>query len=175
MIEKNTIQRILAYFFEHPTQEIHLRELARQVDVSLPSVLEAIKKLRKEALVIVTKKIAFTLVKANAEYTRFIRLKRISNLERLYESQFVDFLIKTCHQPQAIVCFGSYSRGEDTEQSDIDIAVLGAQQKEIEEIDLTGFERKLHRKISLHVFNIHQLSEEFKSNLSNGIVLEGAL
>ncbi len=172
MIEKNTMQRILAYFFEYPTREVHLRELARQVELSLPPVLEAVKKLRKEELIRVTKGTACTIVKANAENNRFIRLKRVYNLEQLYESGFVDSLIKTFNHPSAIISFGSYSRGEDIERSDIDIAVLGVQQKEI---DLASFERKLHRKISLHFPKTQQLSEEFKSNLSNGIVLEGAL
>jgi len=74
--------------------------------------------------------------------------------------------------PKSIVIFGSYQRGEDTEDSDIDIFV---ECKE-EELNLDKFERKLNRNIQLHFkenFNLYP--KELKNNIMNGIVVGGFL
>ena len=171
MVEKNSTQLVARYFFTHPTTEIHLRALTRAVGKSMPVILAAVRKLSKEGLVTITKGIALTTVKANAENPLFVQLKRVHNLERLYETGLVDQLRKA-FDCQAMVCFGSYSRGDDFEQSDVDIALVGAKQKSI---DLSPFESKLKRQISLHFVTKAQVSKEFWHNLANGLVLEGAL
>lgn len=172
MIEKNNTQRLWAHFCQHPTSETHLRELARQLTLSMPAIIAAVEKLKRENLITVRKTRPLTLVKANLENKKFVQLKRICNLEQLYESGLVEFLTTQYNHPQAIVCFGSYARGEDTEQSDIDIAIIGAAEKKT---DLIVFEKKLKRTIALHHFSPSSISEEFKTNLANGIVLEGSL
>ena len=168
MIDKNSTMKILEYFFDYPTKEIHLRELSRELKLSLPTVLKAVSKLKKENLIDVKKGRAVTIVKANLENKNFQRLKRASNLTKLYSCGLVDFL--NIGNPQSIICFGSYSRGEDLENSDIDIASIGGKGK-----STLKFERFLCRGISVHDINMKKVSEEFKSNLYNGIVLEGAL
>lgn len=172
MVEKNNTQRLLGFFFTFPLREIHLRELSREMKLSMPAIIAAVNKLKKERLVIVTKGKALTDVKANVEDENFIRLKRVDNLERMYTSGLVKFLSKAFDNPSAIICFGSYSRGEDTEISDIDIAIVGRKKNEA---DANTFEKLLKRKISLHNIVAEKVSNEFRSNLCNGIVLEGAL
>ena len=170
MIGKNNTQETMEFFFKNPTREVYLRELSRELNLSMPTILAAIEKLRKVQLVIVTKEKAFTNVKANLENKNFFRLKRLSNIEQLYVCGVIDTLEIT--HPQSIICFGSYSRGEDVETSDIDIAIIGGNEKDIA---LEKFEKELQRKISLHWINPSRISNDFKANLMNGIVLEGAL
>lgn len=172
MIQKNSTERLLDFFFQCPTKQIHLRELSRETKITMPSLLASIQKLEKEELLFVNKGKALTLVKANIESKLFIRLKKVHNLEQLYVSGLVDHLYNTCRRPQTIACFGSYSRGEDIETSDIDLAVIAGEEKEV---NLDKFEKILSRRISVHFVNLSKVSEEFKSNLYNGIVLEGAL
>ena len=78
------------------------------------------------------------------EYKKFIRMKRIYNLNSLYLAGLVDFLVKEYNNPEAIICFGSYSKGEDFEKSDIDIAIINGKEKDIA---LEKFEKNLGRKI----------------------------
>ena len=170
MIDRYTTQIVLDYFYVHPTEAIHLRELSRKLSISMPSVVQAMKKLEKEKLVFVERGIALTQIRA-LHGNEFLRLKRVYNLDSLYRCGLVDYLIESL-RPVAIVCFGSYSRGEDTEKSDIDIAVICGKDKEI---DITKFEKRLCRKISIHHVDMKRVSSEFKSNLANGIVLEGVL
>ncbi len=170
MIEKNTIDTVLAYFFMHPTQEIHLRELSRRLQLSMPTILSSTKTLKKEKMIIIHRGIAITTVKAHIEHKNFIRAKRMYNLKSLYDSGIVDALLQS--RSDALICFGSYSRGEDIEKSDIDIAVIKGKEQDIH---LEKFEKLLHRKISLYYIILERVSEEFRANLTNGIVLEGAL
>ena len=74
----------------------------------MPTILSSTKKLQKEGLLIITKSRAITTVKANNENKLFTRFKKIHNLESLYASGLVDFIISECEMPIAIICFGSF-------------------------------------------------------------------
>lgn len=168
MIGKTTTQHVLEYFFLNPTTRVHLRELSRQTGLSMPTIITAVTKLEKEGFVNVERGRAWTFVTANRNRD-FLRKKRLFNLAQLYESGLVDALIRSCH-PQAIICFGSYSRGEDTEESDIDIAIINGKDGTLPET----FEQALRRPLSLHHPKMSRISKEFRENLRNGVVLDGA-
>lgn len=173
MIDKNSISIVLEVFFDSPTKEFHARELSRKTSLSIFSVLEAIKKLSKEGIISVHKKGNMKIIKAD-QSVKFIRAKRINNLEKIYNSGLTDYLNETYDKPEAIILFGSYSRGDDIETSDIDIAVITKGHKDHKN-SLERFERITSRKISVHEIDIKKVSREFHNNLINGIVLEGAL
>lgn len=171
MLEKNSTERILETFFMQPTTEFHVRELARKTGLSAPTVLLAIDVLRKRELVATYKKGTMKIVKVSGS-VEFIRAKRVRNVQHLYESGIIDYLSELYGKPKAIILFGSFSRGDDIEKSDIDIAVIANLHKEpLLEI----FEKKLGRSISIHEIDIKKLSKEFYNNLANGIVMEGAI
>ena len=66
--------------------------------------------------------------------------------------------------------FGSYCEGTDTEKSDIDIAIIPARGGIP---DFKKFEKKLARRINVHLIDIGKAENEFKNSLANGITLEG--
>ena len=68
--------------------------------------------------------------------------------------------------------YGAYARGEDREDSDVDIYVDSRVEKEI---DLKTFEKELGRKIHLVVRDIKKIPNEFKKNLLNGVILYGVI
>lgn len=97
--------------------------------------------------------------------------KRNDVLIRIEESGLRDFLADT-FVPDVIVLFGSASRGEDIETSDIDIFLMAKEK----EVNLKRYEEKLHRKISLHFEeNVHDVPKELLNNIINGIVIHGYL
>ena len=68
--------------------------------------------------------------------------------------------------------FGSFQRGEDVEDSDIDLFVEACKM----DLDLNSYEKKLNRKIQIHFRKCFgKLPEELKNNIINGIVLYGYL
>ncbi|HLC77113.1 MAG TPA: nucleotidyltransferase domain-containing protein [archaeon] len=171
MIDKNSNSIVLNMFFDNPTKEFHARELSRKTNLSIFAVLEAIKKLSKEELISVHKKGNMKIVKA-LHSIKFLRAKRIRNLEKIYISGLVDQLNEAYDKPEAIILFGSYSRGDDVETSDVDIAIIT---KDHKNQALEKFEKLLSRKISLHEIDLKKVSKEFHNNLINGIILEGAI
>ena len=171
MIEKSTIEKVLEIFFEHPESEFYLRELSRKLKLSMPTIVSATDKLSKEGLIIKTKGKALTIVTPNRENHDFIRKKRVFNLEKLYNSGILDCLIPKYNNPKLIILFGSYSRGEDTEKSDVDIALITSKKMDL---SLKIYEKELKRPINIHELNLEKISQDFRANLCNGIVLEGS-
>lgn len=163
---------VLELFFDNPEDALHIREIARQTKLHPNTVLRDIGLLVKEGLLIKRETRAVTEVRANRDSELFYRLKKLYNLRKLYLSEFVDFLYKEYAAPEVIVLFGSYSRGEDTKKSDVDIAIVTKKQLSL---DLGKFRELLKRDIQLHEISLEKVSKNFKANLANGIVLKGYL
>ncbi len=164
--------KVLRFFLQYPSTEVHLRELSRRTNVSHPWVCKTVKGLLKGRIVLSRKAHGLLLVKADRESARFIALKRCLNIYSLTECGLVDYLVESYGRPAAIVLFGSYSRGEDTEQSDIDIAVITG--KKID-LDYSRFEKPLQRHIKAVELKGGEIEDEFRNTLANGIVLYGYL
>ena len=171
MIEKSTIQKVLEIFFENPSREFHLRELSRLLKLSMPTIISTTDILSKEKLIIKIKGKVLTKVLANREDANFARYKRLHNLEKIYFSGIVDYLSNAYNNPKNIILFGSFSRGDDIESSDIDIAITTNKKLDL---DLTKYERISKKRINIHEVDLDKISSEFKANLANGIVLEGS-
>jgi predicted nucleotidyltransferase len=167
-------QKILAKIFEKPEYHYHIRELARETDLNPNTISGAtllIGKTNPNLLIIEQPKI-LKEVHANVESIEYKREKQLFNLRSIYESGLLDFLIKEYDNPEAIVLLGSYARGEDLSNSDVDIAVITSKK---ENPDLAKFENKLKRKIHLLNFTYKQISDEFYLSLVNGIKLYGVI
>ena len=162
--------KLVMFLSANPTKVCTIRELARLTNISPTWVSKIIKRFEKEGIVEVASDANSLKIRAKRELV-FIRLKKALNLSELYSSGIVDKLAETYHKPEAIVLFGSYARGEDTENSDIDIAIL-TDRKEVTE-PYIKYEKTLKRKISLKVLNPKNLTREFASSLANGIVVYG--
>lgn len=171
MIEKSTKERVLEFFFRNPSKETHLRELSRLLKLSMPTIISVTDDLAKENLIIKIKRGFITKVHANRENIRFIRKKRIYNMSMAFESGIVEHLSKAYNHHKAIILFGSFSRGDDIEKSDVDIAVIT---KKKDGFDASKYEKFLGRSVSIHGIDLDEVSEEFKLNLANGIILEGS-
>ena len=174
MLQKSSIEKVLELFFNFPTKVFTLKEVSSRVKIAHTSVKKNLQDLAKHGLVQISSdkkgKRKFTIYKANAGGL-FRNYKKIYNLSLLTESGIIEH-IRNRIMPKSIILFGSYSRGEDDETSDIDIFVEAKQEK----IDTSKFEKKLCRKIQLH-FNpdFKSYSSELKNNIINGTVLYGFL
>jgi predicted nucleotidyltransferase len=72
---------------------------------------------------------------------------------------------------QQLILFGSFSRGEDTINSDIDIVVIGRKEKVLR---LVEFEKQFERKININYYeSFEKIHKHLKENLANGIMLSG--
>ena len=175
MLQKSSMLRTAEIFFVNSTKKNYLMNISRNIGLAHTSVKKNLAELTKLGLIIesVEKKGGrkFPIYKANIENRLFKDYKMIYNLSSLLESGLIKFIEEKL-MPKSIILFGSYRRGEDTENSDLDIFV---ECKE-EELNLDKFERKLNRNIQLHFkenFNLYP--KELKNNIMNGIVVGGFL
>ncbi len=168
LIESNT-QKFMSVIFTYPTKGFTIREIGRKIKISPPTASYIAKKLEKMKLIRIEKERTQHKVFGNFENEDFKNLKKIYNIFSLLE--LTRFLVEN-FDPNTVVVFGSFSKGEDTEDSDIDIFVDSSKEKEVK---LEKFRRKLERNIHLHVKNIKKIPEELRSNIINGIILYGFL
>lgn len=166
----NKRDMVLKFFLDAPTKEVHLRELSRQLFISFPWVRKIILTLVKEGYIIRKDERGLVLVKANRDNPLFLGLKRSYNLFSLFQEKIVEKLVEAYGRPEAIILYGSYSRGEDIEGSDIDIAVITTRKCTC---SFSSIEKKLKRKIKILELERKNIEKEFVNTLSNGIVLYG--
>ena len=137
IVQKCSYLRVLEIFFIEPTTIHFVKEISKRINLAPTSVRNHMKNLLKQGLITRKKAKPFDGFIANRENEDFIFYKRVYNLYSLKELS--SFLV-TKHYPKVLVIFGSYSIGEDVEDSDIDLFILSNTKKEI---DLNNFEKKL--------------------------------
>lgn len=153
-------------------QPLNQREIALALDVSPTAVSKALKGLGYFAKVEKSPKMNLISVQLNRDEKRVIDLKRAENLKQVYESGLADYL-EDQFPGSTIILFGSYSTGEDTVKSDIDIAVIGVKEKTV---DLSRFEKLLGRTIILNTYDdFKKINRNLKQNIINGITLYGTV
>lgn len=171
MLTKDNAYKIMKLFFDSPDKKFYIREIARLTGLSAPGVLKILKKLKKENLLKSERENVVENISA-LRNERFLVLKKTYNLLSLFDSGLIQCLKDKYEEPEAIVVFGSYSRGEDVSGSDIDIAVVT--QKETQ-IQCKEYENYLKRKISIYEIQMSNIDKEFLNNLANGMVVYGFL
>ena len=153
-------------------EQLSQRDIAKALKVSPTAVANAVKNLIGQNLIKLQKTKTINFISFNRDNPKAIELKRVENLKQLYLSELPDFLEEKL-AGTTIILFGSYSRGEDTNTSDIDIAVIGRKDKVI---DLKVFEKILNRQININFYdtwkNIHK---HLKNNILNGIIITGSV
>ncbi|MBU0459750.1 MAG: nucleotidyltransferase domain-containing protein [Nanoarchaeota archaeon] len=157
-------------FFEDCYRRINVREYAKIIKVSPPTASKLLYYYFKEKILKKKEYRNFLFFYADKSSKQFVDLSRLYWSEKLEE--LVCFLEKQLTNP-TIVLFGSLSKGEIKEDSDIDLAIFALKKK----INLEKFEGKLGRKVQLFWFkSIKEIkSEELANNVINGVVLNGRL
>jgi predicted nucleotidyltransferase len=175
MLQKCSILNVAGVFFKEPTKEHYLMEISKKASIAHTSVKKHL--LILEKLSVIQKSVErkgkrkFPLYKANINNKTYRHYKRIYNLFQLEESKLTDFL-KDNLMPKSIVLFGSYQKGEDLEDSDIDLFIECKEKK----IELSHFKKLLNRDIQIHFKeDFAKYPHELRNNIINGIVLEGYL
>ena len=167
---------ILWQFFEDPNKKFSIRELSRILKINHTTVRQYLNKLVKEGFLSVKKEGVYSFYQLILS-KKTSNLKLYYNLEKIRKSNLVQDLEKEYDLP-VIVLFGSYASAMDDKTSDVDICLITNVKKEF---NVEKYEKKLNRKISLHVFNkeswqkINKTNPNLVNNICNGVVLSGEL
>lgn len=174
--EKMDINRLIEIFLEEPEKEFYVRELSRKLRKSPTTISKYLKELEKRRILKSEKKFNHLLFKAKTEREEFKQLKINYNLKKINESGIIDFLVKEFNEPKAIILFGSFAKGENIKESDVDLLVVTPLKKEI---NIEKFEDELGHKVQLFLFSDRELekmkekNKELLNSFINGITLHG--
>ena len=174
---RESVFKVAEIIFNSPNKNFHIRMLEKETGFSTTAVIDSLNELKKYEIVKVEETPLTTNIKADMESGAYRFYKLVFNLYRLKRYRFVDKLIEAYNNPETIVLFGSFAKGEDIEKSDIDILIISSYKHQDELNDfMNKFEKELNRKINIHILpSLMKSSKEFKNAIANGIVLHGYL
>jgi len=171
-------QRVIYILFKHPDKEFSLSDLADEARVKKSNIGVVLDEFHKRGFIEITKLSNIWRIKANQKNWCFIRSKIVYNLNVIYESGLVEFLVDYFKNPKSVILFGSFRKGEDITGSDIDIAIEVDEAEEYRIIrlkELADFEKNFDRRVQLHLFNRKHVDINLFNNIANGVVLWGFL
>jgi predicted nucleotidyltransferase len=119
MLDKYNRYKLLKIFLDNPTESFRLRELSRLSKISPPSVINYLKEFINQEIVIKITNKKNPIYKSNRDNEDFKHFKKLSILFEIHKSGLIDFIWEKL-APDAIVLYGSSSKGESIENSDID-------------------------------------------------------
>ena len=172
---KNKIVEVL---FKYPEKEFSLSDLAKEAGVAKANIGGILEEFREAGLINIEKLSKIWRIKSNQTNWLYVRSKIVYNLNFVYKSGLVEFLADFFKNPKAIVLFGSFRKGEDLSNSDIDIAIESNEAKKYQIIglrELAEFEKIIGRRIQIHLFNRGNVDMGVFNNIANGILLWGFL
>ena len=148
---REAVFRVAELIFNNPNKTFYIRMLEKETKFSTTAVIGAVKELKSFDIIDIEETPLTKNIKANLDSEAYRFYKLVFNLYRLKKYGLIDSLVEVFSNPKAIVLFGSFAKGEDIEESDIDILVLSSNKNH----NLTNFtnifEKKLNRKIDMHI------------------------
>ena len=176
LYQKITQLNVLTLFLKNPHSSYYLRESARILEMDPMTIKRSLALLVEDELLIKFSEKNRILYKAHIENPSFRHLKISYNLSWLQEKNVRDFLTSTMNATTSIILFGSYAKGENDEESDVDILTISlAKNKPSAELATL-----LETDVNLVNFTPAQWSSQAKKNrafyldvILDGVVLYG--
>jgi len=170
--------KMLHWFFSYPNKEMSLNDLSSVLEISKTTAKRIISQLVNEDFLKIEILGKMWRISCNQDHKYNYSRKICYNLSMIYESSILREIYNSIESPRAMILFGSYRKGDDTENSDIDIAVevLGNGDPAIVELGvLPVFGYRKDVPVNLHIFSRNKVDLNLFSNIANGILLEGFL
>lgn len=171
-------RKCIQWFFAYPDKEIGLTDLAEMLGIAKTTARKIVLQLVDEEFLIKEELGKVWRISCNRTHSHNHSVKIAFNLELIYLSGILPEIYKIVPNAKAIILFGSYRKGDDTENSDIDIAVEVIGNEDLQIIQLGILPQIGYRKnvaVNLHIFSRNKVDLNLFSNIINGIILDGFL
>ena len=149
-------QKVINWFFAFSTKEIGLSDLAEAVNISKTTANKVVNQLVQEGFLNLEVLGKIWRISCNQKHQYNTTRKIAFNLTKVYESRIIEKIHKTIKNPKAIILFGSYRKGDDTEESDIDIAIEVFDNKDLKitelEIPKLGYRKNIKINLQQNIF-----------------------
>lgn len=165
---------ILKIYFENSLEEYSVRDIAKLSKIAPSTASKVIKDLKNKKIIKVRKYKNILLSKANVESELYKDIKRFYNIQKLKNSGLIKKINEIYNYP-TIILFGSYSKGEDVPNSDIDLAIFTDNKKNLQ--DINKFEKILRKELQIFYINekFFEKNTELVNNMINGTIIQGAV
>ena len=162
-------EELLALYFTNPNKKYYLRELERLLNFSVGNIRRELIKLESTGLFLSENKGNLVYYYLNQSYPLFEELKSIIFKTSGAPKMLQNFLEKFNGISHAFI-YGSFAKGEEKEDSDIDLLIIGEvnEDKLIEMI--SKLERKLQREINYAIYEKEDFSKKKKED--NSFILD---
>ena len=162
-------QIILRYFATHSGATLYESEIAKNTKVSVGSTNQSLKELLKKEMVCLEKRGNMNFYSLNLD-NPLVRQSKVTQTI----AELNGLISKLKPLTKRVILFGSRAEGIDTENSDIDLAIVSQEEDDVRRLIK---KQKIAREIQLLIFKSNDflaLSEKDKAlyeRIQNGIVL----
>ena len=138
---------ILELFINNSTTQFLQKDIQKKTGLSKATLIKWLNFLEKENFIDVKKEAVSKKYSLNKENPIIKQLKILYNLMLLknFKNKIQNFNVKA-------YLYGSASRGEDVEESDIDILIIGKIKKDQIINDVNKISKKINRQIKIEIF-----------------------
>ncbi len=157
--KNNTALRLLLFFIENPTKELYEKEVSEKTKISLGATNKYLKILAEEGYLLREQKGKMNFYRLNrTNVTKFLKISYtlskpfVSDLQKVGDRFDVKMFL-----------YGSVARGEDDENSDVDILILGKPRVELQK-EILKIKRKYDVRLKLNIFSQREWSKMHESD-----------
>lgn len=166
---------LLELFYNHPAKRWHFEHLVQESGLSRAQTNYWLGKSLKEGLVRRVKpKGRMPYYLANYDSPHYQNSKRLYGLQKLHESGLLDYL-SSLEKAEVVVLFGSFSRWDWYDKSDIDLFIYG----DVDQVSLGRFMQKLKRDIQIFSGksskDLSHLGSSLLRNIIKGVAIKGTI
>jgi predicted nucleotidyltransferase len=155
--------RILATLYGTPDKAFFVRELARQVEVSVGSVQRELVTLADAGLVVRSETGNQVFYRANRQHPAYAELHALLIKTAGIFHQLTAALAPLAQEIEFALVYGSFSRGEETAESDVDLMVVGKVTLDDLLERLVPVERTLQRPVNPTVYSSREVRMKLKA------------
>lgn len=142
---KSRKSEILEIFFNYPSKHWSFGELEKKLDIAQSKLAKWLKILQKQKIILkIKEKGKMPYYISYFDHPNYKFKKKIFALEKLEESGFLNHMFQL-EKTNSIIIFGSFSRSDWYNSSDIDIFIYGNPP----ELNIGKYEKILHRDIQI--------------------------
>jgi len=166
---------VLKLFFQQPAKEWHFEEIVSAAEITRSKATLWLKKFRGEGLIRkIKKKGRMPYYLADCISPSYQNRKRLFAFQEMYQSGFLTHL-SSLEKAKTIIIFGSFTRWDWYEKSDIDLFIYG----DSEGLKIAPYELKLHRDIEVFVCeneaDLARYGSGLLQNIFKGTTIKGDL
>lgn len=170
--------KLHAWFYAYPSKEFSLNDLIDNIGMSKTTANVVVTQLANEGFILISRLGKTWRIKANISHPHFVTKKIPFNLSMIYESGIIEWVKNNIPNARAIVLFGSYRKGDDIEESDLDIAVeviSNEPPKILPGLTVKSLGYRENVKVNIHIFSRNNIDLNLFANIANGFILDGFL